>query len=561
MYRTSWISSLLVAVLALALFPAAIPAQTFLGKGPIVWSEKLTSSDAAERRNGAFALGKLGEFGKGSMPQLILALKQDSDPAVKEAAAFAIGEICKVSVEARSVNLDLMMPVLKDALTKDPDDMVRRSAAYALGCLGKDAANALAELNNALNDKNPAVRQNAAWALGKVGKASVLALRKALTDGDSYVVREAANSLAEVGPAAREALSELLAQINHKDLEVRKSVVLALVQAVNSKDGASVAQHFKKIVENQRENPEVRVNAALALGNIGGPEASSAIPILVDVLSNGTLDRKQQAAAVIGNMGANAKDAIPALRKALYHPDIILKKNAAVSLGGIGKDASSAVLDLVNLVGNTKETTGVREAAAVALKDIGPCPEIETDQAVNILINVLGDRTNSPDLRAVAMWTFRFHKNVANYSNLFDVLNKILQTEARTDQNKMLRYDSAYMLGKYKKSEVNDKVMDTLLEFLKDPKVFIYVGSGGEVKGSGEEKGPGGSNVKKKGEGDGRVIAVQALIYIANEGAGGNKQKVLNRPDIMQQVLELQRTSSFEPLQKVSKSLLDYLSK
>jgi hypothetical protein len=258
---------------------------------------------------------------------------------------------------------------------------------------------------------------------------------------------------------------------------------------------------------------------------------------------------------------------VPVLKKALKNPDPIIKRNAAVALGNIGAPLSPAnpankgkpehpdrpkitavVPDLIELVGNAKENADVREAAAVALKEIGPCAELESANATDVLIAVVSDKSNSPTLRARTLWPLRFHSKLATLGKFFDALNTILTEEAMTNQTKDLHYDAAYFLCKYKKKDVSDKALDTILAFLKDSTVSIAK----IAKGF-----PGG--VFAKG-GDGRIIALQALNFVVNEKYGGDPKKVTQRADIMQQLKVLSSDAKIDPhIREYAKNLLDYL--
>src|SRR5262249_41992304 len=161
---------LLLAALSLLLVSADLPAQQsgFLGKSLNQWLEDLSSRDARERRAAAFALGKTGGAAVAAVPRLVHTLR-DPVPAVREAAAYALGEIGPTS-------WDQTLPSLLNLLAKDDESLVRRSAAYALGQFGKSLPTASPEqvsavrdaLSRALGDTDAAVRQNAAWALGRL---------------------------------------------------------------------------------------------------------------------------------------------------------------------------------------------------------------------------------------------------------------------------------------------------------------------------------------------------------------------------------------------------------
>src|SRR5437870_4709253 len=85
---------LVAAGLALACLPCMVRGQQFLGKNAQQWQAELAAGkSAAERRSAAFALGKIGKGAREALGNLTARL-DDLDADVREATAFAIGEIC-----------------------------------------------------------------------------------------------------------------------------------------------------------------------------------------------------------------------------------------------------------------------------------------------------------------------------------------------------------------------------------------------------------------------------------------------------------------------------------
>ena len=119
----------------------------------------------------------------------------------------------------------------------------------------------------------------------------------------------------------------------------------------------------------------------------------------------------------------------------------------------------------------------------------------------------------------------------------------------------MLRYDCAFMLGMLQKRDVRPEVLQTLLEFLKDDSIQIFVGKKSSVGGVGKEKGPGGADVKEGGKGDGRVMAVRALMEIG-------PLKLVDQPAIIAELRALaDNNATYEELRMLSKELLKKLNK
>jgi len=539
-------------VCALALTASGRPVHAqkslkFLKKDTAGWVNDLGSSNESQRRTAAFALGKMGSFAADAVPALKRTLQNDASPKVRDAAAFALGEIAKESIQAATD--PQLAPLLSKALT-DQAWPVRRSAAFALGCLDTGAAAAQDALENALRDSAPEVRQNAAWALGRVGDSAVPKLREALRDNDSFVKRDAAQSLGLLKPlAVRVALGDLLSLCHDDNSEVRRATVGVLIQIVGPEDAKSAAKHLQQVLNDPDE--EIRTNAALALANIGGKDAAPAVGVLVSAMHRGDIELRRQAAAAIGNVGSEAQRAVPDLIKTLNEQDKELRTNAALALGKIGETAAKAVPPLVNLLADVRLEPEPRKAAAVALSGIGAVPA--AIDAVPRLMKIISNGDDDGEVRWRTVWAIRPHNvNLRKMDGVYPALSKVLK-EAKTENNRMLRYDCAYMLCALQGSEAPADAMDVLAEFLKDPKVQIYKGTDASFQGSGAEVGPGKANIIETGKGDGRTMALQALNW-----AGVNR--VRQRPDIVQQLRVLAADpETFVDLRKDCQTLLKAL--
>jgi HEAT repeat protein len=109
-------------------------------------------------------------------------LLEDPDPAVIEAACFAVGETCDV----------LAVPALVRIASTHTDALCRESAVAALGAIG--ALEGLPAVLAGLEDK-PQIRRRAVIALAAIDSPeSDAALRRCLADRD-WQVRQAAEDL------------------------------------------------------------------------------------------------------------------------------------------------------------------------------------------------------------------------------------------------------------------------------------------------------------------------------------------------------------------------------
>jgi HEAT repeat protein len=537
---------LAITLLGCAVLAPPAQAQKFLKKDVPTWVKELsTGVNEPGRRNAAFALGKLGGYAAEAVPALKRALERDSSYKVREAAAFALGEIGR---DLKPGSDPELAPLLTSAL-KDDNWQVRRSAAFALGCLEGEAAKHQAALEALLRDPNPAVKQNAAWALGKAGPSAIPKLREALRDEDAFVKRDAVIALKSFEPApVRAALGDLLFLCEDKDSEVRRAAVKELTRVVEPQD-LKVALAILQGVLADRDL-EIKRNAALALANIGGKETAAAVPILVDALRRGDLELRRQAAAGLRNIGEAAASAVPDLLQTLRDPDEELRKNSAFALGGIGPKAEKAVPALVALLTDPKEKPEPRMAAAVALsKDaIGPVPA--AIDAVPRLTQLVANAGDDGNVRWRAIWALRAHGfNLQKMETVFPAFSKVLK-EAKTEDNRMLRNDCAYMLARLQGRDAGEDVLTGLLDFLKDDKVQLYESTQATVQGGGQETGVGKATVKELGKGDGRVMATEALKAI---GAARLRQ----RADIVEQLrLLAQDQNTATDLRKECQALL-----
>jgi HEAT repeat protein len=521
------IVAFILSLLGGLLLPASGTAQTFLRKDAGAWEKTLNESKVADqRRNAAFALGKLGSTAAFALPSLKKHLKED-EPKVREAAAFAIGDIGKESLKS------LDDPTLIDALAaalKDSDALVRRSAAYALGNFGPGAKSAQATLEAVLaGDPSPAVRQNIAWALGKIGPETIDSLKAALRDADPAVKRDAAKSIGLFKEeVAKKALPELIACCEVNNSSVR-SAALNVLYNILDESNAAAAPSIAKALDDP--DVEVKLNAALVLSNVGGKQALRAIPILMDALKQKSNKGLRSSAAVaIYNIGEEAYETVPTLIQVLSDDDLDLHSDVALALGGIGRKAEAAVPALVKVVANPKEKDKARVEAAKALGKIGPVPAAV--EAVPTLVRVLADPGTETKIRERVIWALRPHyanrPTIPDLPGVFDAFIKIL-SEPKTEQSRMLHYDCAYMLGVLQKDKAPEKVLDTLKDFLHDKTIFIYRGAQGSTGTTGSEVQKGEANVKEEGKGDGRVMAIQALLRVGYSRVG-------KRADIMKQL-------------------------
>jgi HEAT repeat protein len=146
---------------------------------------------------------------------------------------------------------------LMNELKNNGKDYIRSSTAIALGKL--EAEEAVPYLIERLRDTKASVRSNAALVLGKMGDESAV---------------ESLKNILETGKEAEGKRKDSL----NAGVDVRKSTVLAL----GGIGGTEATQALIGVINDEGEIPEVRVAATSALGNIGSPEAVNTLKKVFD---------------------------------------------------------------------------------------------------------------------------------------------------------------------------------------------------------------------------------------------------------------------------------------
>jgi HEAT repeat protein len=544
-------------ILLLLLTTSSVPAQEakFLDKDPYYWIEQLDSPSPRARRSGAFALGKLGTAAYshyGIEPLVAHIGDKESDADVRDAAAYALGEIA-LSLRLYSDSAKVWAaagPILLHALTEDKDPRVRRSAAYAIGGFGKRADFARAQLRTALKDKSPGVRQNAAWALGQLGSTdageTLQALSKSFGDADALVRRDAAAAVGEIGRLLgpkdellpNPAIGPLLEMFRkEKDATIRKVAIDALVNAVSAQDKGAAAE-LQRLLKDK--DPEIVRGAALALGNIGGPEANEAVRVLRDALNKGDLLTRIQVSAALANVGEGAAPIVRDLVRALDDKEPQVRRNVALALRNIGEKAALAVPALARHIHADEKNEDVRAYSAEALAQM--TSEQIKPALPDLLRAIKEDKAASVRQRCV--WAI-FNLRDLEASGVVQPLTDLLDETA--DEQSLVRYDAARCLGLRLEGKAPDKAVDVLLAMLNDKRLRVYEGSGAAVTGSSVEGAKGGATVAQTLGGDARFLAAQAL---------GRIGKKANRPEVIEALNDAVKSTN-EQTAKEAKRALD----
>ncbi|HBI43825.1 MAG TPA: hypothetical protein DDY78_13395 [Planctomycetales bacterium] len=319
---------LVIGLLAAGVVRAA-EEPTFRDRPLSTWIAVLTGDKEVKHRQGALiALERIGPLKSDKvLPALTAALASaDQDEVVRVSAAQTLGRLYEgVKETDAAIDWNDVRDGLGTAVRTDKSPHVREAAANALGRMAGDAAKAVPNLAAALKDEKQSVRAAAADALRRI------AVNK---DG----AKEVANALPEL---------ELLVKDTQADHLGRAQAALAIGQ-VGAPEAVPAVGTLSNVAADDKAPADVRKAAVDALGRLG-TDAGAAAGRLGDVLASATAPSEVRRGAVeaLDRFGASAKPALPALKKAVGDNDKFIRVIAMHALGRMGPDLGGEVKDVV----------------------------------------------------------------------------------------------------------------------------------------------------------------------------------------------------------------------
>ena len=227
-----------------------------------------------------------------------------------------------------------------------------------------------------------------------------------LDHNDVEVRRSAARALEQTGPEAKDAIPALIEALEDKDEYVRAAAGRALGKI--GPEAERAIPILMKMIKDQVMI--VRMGAAIGLGGIG-PKAREAIPVLADALEGPNEDHNVQyrAAEALGKMGP---EAIPALVKAIQNTQYFVRRMSARALGEIG--GADVVPALIKALQD--DDRNVRVISVQALGKIGP----DAKEAIPALTKALHDKYYPVRWNATrALWIIRTGAKKAQKTSVF----------------------------------------------------------------------------------------------------------------------------------------------
>lgn len=400
--RTLLVSFLTITLVASAAARAAENEPTFLDKKLSYWLTLLESGkDAKARRRGVLAVEQIGYAGSRKVvPALTKAIREDSDPLVRAAAARAVGRAVSKALEAARADkkdelprFDAARDALAAALRSDRSDAVREAAALALGDLGRDARPAVGALAFALKDRSPATVRAAAGALRQVGaeaREGQAELQALLADrlADAEARTDAARCLGLIRPEEGGAVNVLRDVFTDPKADLPLRVAAAEAVGKLGATAGPITGDLGKLLAARDTPPELRVAVVTALDAIGA-DARAAIPALVGAVNDSAFDRQMGDTArivrclamhALGRLGkdldTHRKEAVQALLRATDDPNVEVSVTAIETLAALTAAGhageSEAVVKKLDAILLREGRKAIRDAAEAARERIRP---------------------------------------------------------------------------------------------------------------------------------------------------------------------------------------------
>lgn len=256
----------------------------------------------------------------------------------------------------------------------------RVEAARELSRLEADAiGQAAAELVKALGDSDPFVRAYAALALGKLETAdaeTVTALAKLLTDPEARVRGTAVRSLRRLKPGGEVMLPIMVKVLEQADPQGAMLAIDTIAELGGEKAIAGLTGALK--------NERARYWACLGLGEAGA-DAKSAVPALVEVLSDDRTEIQVQALIALGKIGADSAPAVAQIAPLVKAEQQAVQYAAAYALGEIASPDGAAALKEARL----SDDPMLKTIAVWGLAKISPDSQVLAREAAEQLVQSL----------------------------------------------------------------------------------------------------------------------------------------------------------------------------
>ncbi len=202
------------------------------------------------------------------------------------------------------------------------------------------------------------VRRQAAWSLGKIGSAEAVAvLRQALLTASPQLKSTIAEALGHSGhPQARILLASLL-------YDNDESVVRGAVRGLVAVADTEAVKLLSSIIGDRKRSHAVRIEAALAMGEVGSPDAYESL-----IKYGGREQDRDIAEAVLSGLGRQSFDRTGHFFRAYLESARVDPEMRVLALESLGQTTGDVAPFLVKFL--TSEDTDMRAAAAWAIANL-----------------------------------------------------------------------------------------------------------------------------------------------------------------------------------------------
>ena len=212
------------------------------------------------------ALLRLRNLQSAEASRLAVPALRDASEIVRATAAFSV----------TFLPAEEAVPAITPLLT-DKSELVRREAAYALGQVGdRSATDPLLQILQ--KDKIPEVRNASIVALGEIGDiravdALTQILQRKVRDEDEFLRRSAARSIGQIAQIIRTSEPKVITPADSSTVTVEVSRLKYQDYARELPTFRAAADALIRALQNPKESPDAKREAAFALGAIGDKNA------------------------------------------------------------------------------------------------------------------------------------------------------------------------------------------------------------------------------------------------------------------------------------------------
>jgi len=290
----------------------------------------LESSDAETVRSACGVIKALGVDGDEYAPE-VLKLLAEGDEFDRHAALYAM----------QTMSPEVIVTAVDDVIKQldDKDFNTQCQACFVLRQMGNGAAPATERLVQLMQEGNVSTRSRAAQALGAIGPVDgfdVPGLVAGLLSAPPYIEKtRALDALGDLGPEANrpEIVEKIQKLIDNANFNCMAHANLALYRVTGEKD-----QPLRRL-QDLLQIVDYRTSAMESLGAMGA-DAASAVPKILEYLTDEDLAVVETSVLALKNIGPPAKAALPRLEKMLNHDDFLVSVAAKEAIESISRDKS-----------------------------------------------------------------------------------------------------------------------------------------------------------------------------------------------------------------------------